>query len=208
MLIVGIDGSPPRGRVVRRLLREALQDAIAEGCYHGKHIKTTTVYLSQLRMQHHDGTWNTPDWIKPLFDLVLQADGIVFATPVNAYGPSDRMITLLNYLYSLEHDDTSHQLGGKLFGAIAHGHIDGGMSTAAHFAKVVSQMGMHLAANGLFFQTKHAKKKSEGLWQLTDHRLVTQNMVRLMIALKACPIDNREWRLRQFDATKTAHAAA
>lgn len=201
MLIVGINGQhetdPDKSGTVNMLF-ESLEAAKTEGRYHGiEDVRTEVVHLGAIGMELHPGTLDYPmrPWIEPVFSLIKSADGLIFASPIQGYTMSDLTNCFINWLWSLEHADTSHDLRGKLLAIMAHGHEDSGMKTCLDILASLNGFGMKLVPNGLFFRLRLVMDRSEQFWQLTDNHLAAQNMVRQYLE-RGHTIDDNSWLLR------------
>ena len=204
MLILGINGAYKTDGIVATLLRESLNAAVAEGAIFGKEVKTDTFHLGPLTETLHNGEFDIPPWIEPIFERMRKADGFIFASPVQGYSVSAQMSNFLDYLYSLERQyfrpgeqiDTSHELDGKVYGLITHGRADSAMKAALDMVGPLTDAGLQLTSHGIFPQIEGAKDLEENEWMRTDHKLVGQNIVRTILRLSGEIVDVNSWQLR------------
>lgn len=204
MFILAIDGSSKlntngknrrnNGRLTK-LLNQALGAADAEGEFNNIDVETDIVYLHEVMKEFYRGDYEyLPEWIVETFNEMIRADAIIFGTPVQWYAMSDLMKSFVQYLTLL--GDIRRELRGKTVGIISTCEEDGGAHTGATLALPLVDMSMAIAPNGIFYQNKHAMHKSEDKWQVTDHRLVGENVFRHAAQLAGKKIDDNDWELR------------
>ncbi len=205
MLILGVNAQnetdPDKSGTVEMLF-ETLAAAEEEGKQYGlERVRWSVIHLGEIGMEFHPDTLDYPmrPWFEPVFDLLKQADGLIFASPIQGYTQSTLMKCFIDWLWSLEHPDTSHDLAGKHLAILAHGHEDSGMKTCLDILASLSGFGMQLVPNGLFFRLRLSKDRSERGWQLTDNRLAAQNMVRQYLVQRYNPLDINGWLLRGLE---------
>jgi len=188
--IIGIDGSPVRGNVTA-LLSEALESAADEARTLGIYDpKTEAVRLAELGMPFHNGSFtDTPDALAPVFEKMRRADAFIFATPVHWYNMSALTKCFIDWLTTLE---ANFELQGKAAGAIAFCDSDGGNQAVSNILTPLLHMGLAIPPYCAFYRNKFAPVHPDALWQLTDHRLVGLNVVRLALALRS---NTRGWSL-------------
>lgn len=140
-LALGINGSPRKNGTVSRMLKNTLQEIEKRGG------KTETVYLAATRILPHTGKLDdkifiedTDDDMPRLQELVLKADGIIFATPTYWFNVSSLMKLFLDRLTSLEH--YKFLLEGKVGGIISYGPEGGALNSAMQILMFASQNGM------------------------------------------------------------------
>lgn len=124
MNILGICCSPRKGGNTEILLREALQGAAESGA----EMELFSVYDKEMkpcdgcRACKKDGVCHIKDDMQPLYQKLLAAQGIVFATPVYFWSVTAQgkiILDRLNSYYPLA------KLSGKVGGAIAVGGSQG-----------------------------------------------------------------------------------
>ncbi|ABU81802.1 flavodoxin family protein [Ignicoccus hospitalis] len=84
------------------------------------------------------------DDMKIIYDKVLEADGIIFATPVYWYSPSAVMKNVIDRLTALEnmiHIDGKSWMDGKVVGFVATGNDSGAMFAVAQMMSILNSMG-------------------------------------------------------------------
>jgi multimeric flavodoxin WrbA len=140
-LILGINGSPVKNSKVSKMLAEVLLAAKKRGT------TVKQVNLSDYKILPHSGILNekiylekTKDDMQKLQKLILQADGVVFATPTHWFHVSSLMKLFLDRLTSLEH--YNFLLEGKVTGFITYAPQGGGVNAAMNMMMITSQMGM------------------------------------------------------------------
>jgi multimeric flavodoxin WrbA len=117
------------------------------------------------------------DELKELIHLILEADALIIATPVNAFGPHARIMTLLSWLQTTT-DAPDYALNGKVAGLVAVCEEDGAQSAMEKMLSPLIHLGFIIPPFCTYFFNKNAKE-SEGDWQETDQELVGRNVVRL-----------------------------
>lgn len=196
MLILGLNGAYQEDGTVAKLLKESLSAAQEEGQALNFPVEVEVVHLGVISGSFHNGNFETPPWLELPFGIMRRANGFIFASPVQGYTMSALMNNFLDYFYSLERTDTSHEFDGKVFGVITHGRADGGMKAALDMVGTLNDAGLHLTSHGIFFQIEGSKELPENEWQKNDHRLVGQNMVRTILRLAGHGVEVNSWQLR------------
>ncbi len=197
MLIVGINGAAttdPTENGALRLLTESLASARKESEFHAHPVNTEIIHLHELGMGFHEGEFDLPPWTEKPFALLNEAAGIIFSSPVQNYTMTPAMSNFIDYFYSLEKDDTSHPFAGKVVGATAHLHTDGGMKTVGDIVVPLNSMGVLGAPYAGVYQNKYRNKRvNENRWQEFEHLLAGENVVRLAMILLGYRIDINNW---------------
>ena len=180
MKILGFNGAPAKAGVVAGLLSESLQAAAEEIAELGETPDTALIHLVDVVKEFHDGSFtNIPSSLQATFDSMKAADGFVFATPVHWFNMSALMKCFIDWLTSLEQEDI-RELEGKVAGVLAHCDEDGGNQAVTSIFSPLVHMGMLVPPYCGFFRNRYAAPQSEAGWQVVDHRLVGQNVVRLV----------------------------
>ncbi len=102
MKVLGILGSPRSPGNTEALLEKALEGARQEGAegelfrLGGKEIRP----CDSCGSCHRTGRCHIDDDMQPLYDLMAEADGIVFATPVFFYGMTAQMKAVIDRTYA------------------------------------------------------------------------------------------------------------
>ncbi len=111
------------------------------------------------------------DWGR-LAQKMLEADALVFATPVYWFAPSARMKTLLERMTSLENKGLL--LAGKPMALAAAAEEDGAAQALAQLAVTLGFMGLALAPAGLVYTHARQNDTAEAL---SDARRAGRNLV-------------------------------
>jgi multimeric flavodoxin WrbA len=85
------------------------------------------------------------DDMKKIYDAIIEADGVIFATPVYWYSPSAVMKNVIDRLTAFEnmiHIDGKSWLDGKVAGFVATGNDTGSMFAVAQMMSIMNSMGM------------------------------------------------------------------
>jgi multimeric flavodoxin WrbA len=178
MLLVGLNGADGPSRTVSQLLDESMDAARAECENLGICGKSEIVHLGPIVASFYDGVQkNPPKRISECLNTIKNAHALIFATPVYWFNTSSIMKAFVDWLTLLEMKDFA--LEGKVAGVIAHGHEDGGNQAAMAVIAPLLHMGVMIPPYCAFFKNKYMAGHSEHQWQLSDHRLVGRNVVRL-----------------------------
>ncbi|MCD6515660.1 MAG: flavodoxin family protein [Candidatus Odinarchaeota archaeon] len=147
--ILGVNGSPRKYGNVSFLLNLALKGAEMEGA------KVRIIHLYDYDIKPCLGclsddqyTCRYPcvieDDMRKLYEMVLESNGIIFATPIYWYAPSgvmknfiDRLTVFENMLYI----DGTCWTEGKVAGIIAVGNDSGGVNTFSTLMATLNSMG-------------------------------------------------------------------
>jgi multimeric flavodoxin WrbA len=188
--ILAIDGSPKKGKVTR-LLKESLVAASSEGARHFKeNVSVEMIRIADLNIRPHNGSLtDIPDELAAAFEKMREADGFIFGTPVHWYNMSSQMKCFIDWLTSVEYKCVTDN---KVFGVIAHCNDDGGNQAAMSIIAPLLHMAAILCPSGAFYRNPHVAEHSQDRWQMTDQRLIGQNVVRMIIACRSNP---RGWFL-------------
>jgi multimeric flavodoxin WrbA len=170
-LILGVNGSPNKKGYVAKLLATAMREAERRGA------ETKTVHLADFKILPPSGKLNpkvyletTKDGMPRLQRLVLEADGIIFATPTHWFNMSSLMKIFVDRLTALE--DYGFLLEGKAAGVISYGPQGGGFNAALSLAAPLIQMGLSIPPYGLIFD----EGRRDG-WVNDDLKLLAKNML-------------------------------
>lgn len=181
-LILGINGSPKKNGYVSKMLAQVLVQAKKRGA------EIKAINLADYKILPHTGILDekiylekTKDDMAKLQKIVLEADGIVFATPTHWFNVSSLMKLFLDRLTSLEHYD--FLLEGKVAGFIVYGPQGGGVNTAMDLMMITNQMGMISPPYaGIFDEGRNDK------WIKPVLKLLAKNMLELIAITK-----NTKW---------------
>ena len=114
------------------------------------------------------------DWGK-LSQRMLEADALVFATPVYWFAPSARMKTLIERMTSLENQGLL--LAGKPFALAAVAEEDGAAQAMASLAVTLGFMGLSLAPAALVYHhTRRWPSLADDLEAQEDARRAGRNL--------------------------------
>ena len=177
MFVLGINGSDHKEGIGSKLLAEALLGAQSAGA------EVDFVHLSDhiTSFPPVDYGKEVPAELKPLVDLMLKADAIIFSTPVHWFTISTRMKALIDFMTPLEYPD--FPLAGTVAGFIATCDEDGGQNATSTMAAAMNHYGFIIPPWGMLFHNNNTRA-SEGNWQETDARVIGQNVVKLAAATK------------------------
>jgi len=182
--VLGINASTRTHGRTARLLEETLAAARAAGA------RTERVDLVRLNIPYCAANYSEdPDSCGPehcvrgdfddwgrLSQRMLEADALVFATPVYWFAPSARMKTLVERMTSLENKGLL--LAGKPYALLAAAEEDGAAQAMAQLMVTFGFMGLVLAPLGLAY---HHSRQHPDLEQdadaLSDARRAGRNLV-------------------------------
>ena len=127
MRVVGIVGSPRKGGNTERLVAEALSVIEAEG------IQTEVIALRDLEIKPCDacvacrrtGRCRIEDDFQPVYQKMIEADGIVVGSPVYFSGPTPNVLALLHragYVAQSAGRPFERKVGGPIAVARRAGH--------------------------------------------------------------------------------------
>lgn len=193
--IIGINGSPYKDGGIMALLKAVLDGAHAAGA------DIEMIHLYDLTIKPTPGLYSrdpaleTPenmpeDDMKPLYEKILRADGMVFASPSYWGTMSAEMKKFIERLTPLT--NTGARLMGKVAAFVAHSKENaGGVETAAlDMAKCLLQMGVIITPYSVLWYPSNDPSAmiKEEAWAFADAPHVGRNMVRLINLLKEHPI--------------------
>jgi len=182
--VLGINASTRTHGRTARLLEEVLAAARSQGA------RTERVDLVRLNIPYCAANYSEdPDSCGPehcvrgsfddwgrLSQRMLEADALVFATPVYWFAPSARMKTLVERMTSLENKGLL--LAGKPYALVAAAEEDGASQAMAQLLVTFGFMGLVLAPLGLAY---HHSRQHPDLEQdadaLSDARRAGRNLV-------------------------------
>ena len=115
MKVVGLIGSPRVRGNTEVLVAEVLRGAASVGA------DVEQISLNRLDISpcqacescRKTGRCRIKDDMQPLYDTLLDADGIVLGTPIYFWGPSAQMKAFLDRWYALDQDGIRERLAGK-----------------------------------------------------------------------------------------------
>ncbi|RLE70293.1 MAG: flavodoxin family protein [Thermoprotei archaeon] len=150
ILVLGVNGSPREYGNTYRLLRVALEGARSEGA------RVEIRHLHRMRIEPCKGCVSDDerscrypciidDDMKRLYDELLEADGLIIATPVYWYNVSGHVKNFIDRLTALEnmiHFEGRSWLEGKVAGFIAVGNDVGALAVIQGLMAVMNSMGM------------------------------------------------------------------
>ncbi len=149
IVVLGVNGSPRKYGGVSSLLRVALKAAEKEGA------ETRLIHLCDYRIEPCAGCLSDvqeackppcvfEDEMRKLYGAVMEAHGIILATPIYWYAPSGLMKNFIDRLTVFENmimlGDKSW-LEGKVVGAIAVGNDSGEIMTISYLLVTMNSMG-------------------------------------------------------------------
>jgi len=160
--IIGVNGSPRTYGNTFKLLMVALK--VAEEM--GAETKLINVYQKNIKpcigcVSDDELACRYPciieDDMREIYDLILDSDGIIIATPVYWYsvsGPLKNFIDRLTALENMINIDGRSWLEGKLAGFIAVGNDHGAIETIAYLMSVFNSMGVLIPPWALAYYSK------------------------------------------------------
>ncbi len=230
MKILGINGSSaysttgeyrPHGGSTMMLLNKVLEATVPEAKLLGKNAQERTVtfkivHLHEVLKGFYRGNYSyLPQYIVPTFRKMLEADALVFASPVQWYLVSDYMKSFINHLTALEAgaDEIGYrfpglilknerQLAGKVIACISTCHHDGAQAVNQQMRTPLDDMGcITTAAGSSFYRNANwaaDPDDEDGDWQNIDHARVGQNLVRETIKqMRTSDLDVNNWEARE-----------
>lgn len=182
--VLGINGSPSPNSTTERLLRDTLAAAEESGA------EVVLVHARDYVNVFHDGRRdedlpmeerinNLPsEGLKQIVRLIFQADGVIWATPVNGMGPHARISTLMHWLFTTI-DSPEYALAGKVAGLMAVCEIDGASMAMAQMREQLAHLGFDFPSYAThYYYNKSAVGNDEEGWMETDKVLPGRNVVR------------------------------
>lgn len=149
--ILGVNGSPNKNGRVFKMLQKTISEIKKRG------VKTQIIHLTDYKITPHNGKLNpktflekTKDDMPKLQRLILEADGIIFATPTHWFNVSSLMKLFLDRLTSLE--DYDFLMEGKVAGFITYGPQGGGLNSAMLLTMTANHMGMAIPPYAAIFR--------------------------------------------------------
>jgi len=151
--------------------------------------KVRLVHLANYKILPHSGKLgkrkfieNTKDDMPKLQDLVLQADGIVFATPTHWFNVSSLMKLFVDRLTSLE--EYGFLMEGKAAGFITYGPEGGALNPAMLLMITANQMGMAVPPYAAIFDENRNDR-----WIKKAPQVLAKNMIYYIGAWKGMKIN-------------------
>jgi multimeric flavodoxin WrbA len=189
--IIGIDGSPRKDSVTARLVEIVLEEAEKAGAETEKMKLIEYEIPPCMGCVSYQGTCNLDECLKqqgqgvvPLLRRLVEADGIVFGSPVYWFGPSGHMKNLIDRMTCLEHE--KKLLDGKVAGLVFNYEDEGASMAISEMFLTLSDMGF------LFPPYGYTYNNGRNIEELTEFyaRQMGRNMVRLAELSK----DKRWWQ--------------
>jgi len=195
--LVVLNGAPQVSGTVAKLAKQAVAAAKHEARFHDFKVEAEVIHLNRVMKGFHQGRFDFPRWLRPTFASLNAADIVIFATPVTNYSASPLMHNMLAYLYSFERADGTHVLDGKVVGTVIHGREDCATKADLDMQGPFNDFGLHRPPHSRGIQIRGGKDRSENLWQLTEHLLTGENIVRTHIVINIDnAIDVNGWDIR------------
>jgi multimeric flavodoxin WrbA len=192
VFILGVNGSPRKDGRVARMLEKVLAAAKK------REARVRTIHLVDHKILPHSGRLNqkvyierTKDDMPALQRLVLEADGIVFATPTHWFNVSSLMKLFLDRLTCLEDYKIGNRnvflLEGKIAGFVVYSPQGGGASTAAILMMTANQMGMLIPPYGAIFD--EGRRGAYDEWITKEYEVLGKNIVQYVNAQRQCKLN-------------------
>lgn len=150
-----------------------------------KGARVKVVDLADYKISPHSGRLDpkiyiekTKDDIPRLQKLVLEADGIIFATPTHWFSVSSLMKIFLDRLTSLEH--YNFLLEGKTAGILTYGPQGGALNAAMGLLVIANQMGMIVPPYAMMFD----EGRKDSWTNSNELALLAKNMLQQISATK------------------------
>lgn len=225
MKILGINGSSPYstknvfrpyGGSTLKLLNKVIGAAEAEAEFLGENVvESDIVHLHEVVKGFYPGNYDfLPDYIVPTFAKMIEADAMVFASPVQWYLVSDYMKAFINHLTALECGageigdkfpglvlKNERQLAGKVIACIATCHHDGAQAVNQQMRTPLDDMGCITTGGGASYYRNGNwvadPNDEDGDWQNIDWARVGQNLARETIKQqRTVDLDVNNWEAR------------
>lgn len=171
ILILGVNGSPNKTGRVAGMLKRAMAAAKRRGA------RTKLINLCDYKILPHSGKLDrkiyiekTKDDMPKLQKLVLEADGIIFATPSHWFNMSSLMKLFLDRLTSLEH--YNFLMEGKVAGFITYGPQGGALNAAMMLTMTANHMGMAIPPYAAIFDEGRRDR-----WIAREYDVLAKNMI-------------------------------
>ncbi len=193
--VLGINGSARTEGWTVSLLKEVLRWAEKAGA------KSKLLHLALTRMEFCTGSYsespelcnleacvrNRDAFSSIVWDL-LEADAVVFATPVYWYSPSALLKVLLERMTSLENMG-AFMMRGKVGGVVVVGEEGGAMNVASTLMATLTHMGFAIPPMGAVYLLRRwdDTRKSEAY---EDARTLGANLVKMARLLRS---DDWDW---------------
>ena len=183
-LILGISGGKKGGRAAS-FLKQCLQEMKR------RRVKVELVELCDYNIlpitridgdPEHGKSLQSKDDMPALYEKILEADSVVFATPVHWFSVSSEMKIFLDRLTPLE--NAGFKLEGKIAGFITYGNEEGRMNALMQLSAVANHMGMLIPPYAMIYFDKDQRG-----WPQKDIKLLAKNIVALIKATKTLDFD-------------------
>lgn len=175
--ILGVNGSPNSNGRVAKMLGGAMHALKKQGA------QTKLINLVNYKILPPSGKLNakiyierTKDDMPKLQKLVLEADGVIFATPTHWFNVSSLMKLFLDRLTSLEH--YNFLMEGKVAGFITYGPQGGALNAAMALIIFANQMGMVIPPYATIFD----EGRGDSWAMRKEHELLAKNMIQQIYA--------------------------
>ena len=206
IFIVGVNGARVEGNSNQAL--EIVLKRIESFDY-----RTAIIHLKNVKMTDNDDSYSEDpsfskypvpfdDDVPDMHELLLVADGIVFATSTNWGKQTPRMSLFENHLTPLE--NSGYLLEGKTCGFIVTGEETGQIGVLENELWVTNSMGMTSPPYGAIYivtgRPKKEQTKTEKIqprWARTDLTLAADNMIKMILADRFSGIDWDRRRSRE-----------
>ena len=205
----------PHGGSVVKLINKVIGAAEQEGEHFQIEVQSEIRHLHEELKGFYPGNYDAlPDYVIPLFRAMIEADAIIFASPVQWYSMSDYMKSLINHMTIFEYGaedigenfpgltlKDSRQLAGKLAAAIATCHHDGAEHVILSMTAPLNDQGLILPPGcASYYNNKNwvaDPNDEDGDWQNEDYARVGQNLVRMFCLMNGAQVDVNNWEVRE-----------
>jgi len=163
--------------------------------------KVTVENLAKKDIKYCIGCWSTnnescvypcivKDDLNPIFENMINSDGIIFVSGVYWFGVTAQMKTLVDRMTCLWNNGTGRPLlDGKVAAFISSGVEEGNVSAMAPLMATATFLGMHILPYGLIYGDIKEKKDFQSGWGLEFAERCGRNMVNMIKLLKENPVD-------------------
>jgi len=192
--ILSICASPYKTGITAQIVKTAME--AIEGA--DPSVKLKMIYLPD-DFPRHDGRRDeekyplaqrikmlpTQGGLRNIVRKIMDADGIIFATPLRNFGAEPRMMDLFSWLMTTT-DYPEYPLYGKVAAFMSVLESDGGQSANAQMWSPAAHLGFIASPHPLYFHKFSDKTPgTEEYWQVEDQPEVGLNLLKLVNATQS-----------------------
>ncbi|MBX4187403.1 MAG: NAD(P)H-dependent oxidoreductase [Candidatus Doudnabacteria bacterium] len=183
--ILGINGSPFKKGTTAKVLKTALLAARETGASSVRtfHLRGDIPHCDGRREEHLSlrqriARVPTRGNLRAVIKAIIQADGVIFATPTHSFSMSSRIKAVIDWLM-VTVDAPEYALKGKIAGLMAVCESDGASSAGQHMQYPLDHLGFAFPAyTSHYYYNKSSAATDEGDWQRRGQAIVGRNVVR------------------------------